>query len=29
MPHHLHADLGGVSRLVDPVRDIADLANER
>src|SRR4029077_13690145 len=29
MPHHLHADLAGVGRLVDPVGDIADPAQER
>jgi len=29
MPNHLHADLGGVGRFVNPVRDVADLSEER
>src|SRR6478609_11546650 len=29
MPHHLQADLAGVGRLVNPVGDVADLAEER
>jgi hypothetical protein len=29
MPHHLHADLASVGHLVNPVGDVADLAEER